>query len=107
MDEAGPEHDERELTELADELLLQATEIRRQWTQLAGALGMEDPSGTLDAAIEGSRSWDAGDDSARLVALDMLLSGRSREEIADHLRRTFDDLDVDAVVESVFADYGE
>lgn len=93
----------RELTKLADELLAQAAELRRQWSELAGSVGAdlpEPPAAPPAATPPGSA------DPARLVALDMMLSGRTRDEVGDHLRRTFGEDDVDAILDEVFAEYG-
>jgi hypothetical protein len=95
--------DETELMALADELLVQATEIRRHWSELAAALGVED-AGTHAETAEGG---EAAEDVRRLVALDMLLSGSSREEVTEHLRRTFGEDGVDDLVASVFQEYSE
>jgi len=130
--------DVAELSALADELLAQATEIRRQWAALSEALGVEleapdaltvTPQGTIERVAPPSRSSSAAagdggfrratpdrrseppaephpqpqpqtrsarppiedDDTTavRLVALDMMLSGATREEVGLHLAGTF------------------
>jgi hypothetical protein len=88
-----------QLAELASEVLEQATAIRRQWSDLAAALGVE----TADEVL---LEHPAGTDShpAKLVALDMLLSGRPRAEIESHLRATFGE-DADRVVDAVYEEY--
>jgi hypothetical protein len=92
--------------DLADELLVQATEIRRHWSDLAVALGVES-SDPAAIAGPGDGAEPAGDDVRRLVAIDMLLSGRSREEVTDHLHRTFGEEGVDELVDAIFEEYGE
>lgn len=86
--------DLRDLTQLADELLTQAGEIRNQWEDLAAAVGLETSAA---AAPE-------DDDPMRLVALDMALSGSGPDEVASHLEKTFPGADVDQVVDVVFRD---
>ncbi|HSD80477.1 MAG TPA: hypothetical protein VLB47_07445, partial [Solirubrobacteraceae bacterium] len=43
------------------------------------------------------------DEAARLVALDLALSGRSREEVDRHLAEHYDLADRNSVLESVFS----
>jgi len=85
----------RDLTELADELLMQAGEIRNQWEDLAAAVGLSSP-------VPGEGAAPPPDDPMRLVALDMALSGSAPEEVAAHLEKTFPGADVDLVVDAVF-----
>lgn len=93
-----------ELTSLADELLAQASEVRRQWAELSEALGA--PAGPgAPPADEGAGAAEA--DPVRLVALDMMLSGSSREEVRDHLAATFGEGDREAVLDEVFTQYGD
>jgi hypothetical protein len=103
-----------ELAALADELLDQATEVRRQWAELGQTLGVDadQPLAAPEAAASGGAAPTAGTagegdtDPVRLVALDMMLSGRSREEIRDYLRATFGDGDRDDVLNEIFSEYG-
>lgn len=88
--------DLQELANLADDLLEQAATMRRQWTELAQAVG-----------LEGAPAAGANAERMRLVALDMVLSGASRDQVAEHLQRTFGTGDVDVVVDEVFDEYGE
>ena len=87
-----------ELHALADDLHAQAAEMRRQWSELAAVLGAD-----LDAVDEGEVQAAAEHETARLVAIDMLLSGRPREEIEAYLRETFAAEDVPVIVDDVFA----
>ena len=93
MDERVPEDRQLdELAALADELLHQATDVRRQWAELGEALGLEpapQPQ-AQEAPAEGAEqpTWPEAD-PVRLVALDMMLAGRSREEVREYLRATF------------------
>lgn len=43
-------------------------------------------------------------DDARLVALQMAVAGRSRDEVAAHLRTAFDVGNPDAILDNVFAE---
>ena len=96
--------DLHDLADLADELLEQATMMRRQWTELAQAVGLE--GATPPPAASGATSGEA--ERMRLVALDMVLSGASRDQVAEHLHRTFGGgADVDQVVQDVFSEYGD
>jgi ketosteroid isomerase-like protein len=80
-----------ELAEVADDLLEQAAEIRRQWDRLgdtlraAGSDAPEGDDGDDDAPAEGAAS-------ARLVAVDMASDGATRDEVETYLR---DELGVD------------
>jgi hypothetical protein len=93
-----------ELSALADELLSQAAEIRRQWAELGETLGLEPPEPSPVPERRSAESDVA--DPVRLVALDMVLSGRSREEVRDYLRATFGDGDREAVLDEVFDQFG-
>ena len=111
-----------QLTMLADELLQQAGEIRRQWSELAEALGadippppeIEDlppaapPRADAPAAAPAASAAAEADmaDPVRLVALDMMLSGRSREEVRTYLSATFGDDDREDVLDEIFTRYG-
>jgi hypothetical protein len=107
-----------ELAALADELLEQATEVRRQWSELGETLGVEPPSDGArvvarpddgapgSAPAEGTPLGGSEADPMRLVALDMMLSGRSRDEVRDYLRATFGDEPPGEVLDEVFSQYG-
>jgi hypothetical protein len=43
-------------------------------------------------------------DDARLVALQMAVAGRSRDEVSAHLRQAFDVRDPDPILDHVFAE---
>ena len=112
MDHGVPDQDALdELTNLADELLSQASEVRRQWAELSETLGVEPPEPAPvaeRAAVPAPSEADDGasDDPVRLVALDMMLSGRSREEVREYLRATFGDGDREHVLDEIFTQYG-
>ena len=96
------------LSDLADELLEQSIEIRRMWGELAEVLGADVTAGFVPPA--GAEAGSAGSPATpaatmRLVALDMLLAGRTRRQIHSYLRETFRGEDVQPVVDQVFADF--
>ena len=86
--------------------------MRRQWAELSETLGIEppEPAPAAERATangEADAPGDAGDaDAVRLVALDMVLSGRSRDEVREYLRATFGEGDREDVLDEVFAEYG-
>jgi hypothetical protein len=114
MDHGVPDQDAlEELTSLADELLSQASEVRRQWAELSEALGVDAPEpapvaerATPPVPAPSDADDGASDDPVRLVALDMMLSGRSREEVREYLRATFGDGDRERVLDEIFTQYG-
>ena len=95
MEERAPEDRQLdELASLADELLHQATDVRRQWAELGEALGLEPAPQPQAQGAAGppqaseQPAWPEAD-PVRLVALDMTLAGRSREDVREYLRATF------------------
>lgn len=116
MDHRVPDQDALdELTSLADELLSQASEVRRQWAELSETLGVEPPEPAPVAERRHSRAQPAAPepeadrpeaDPVRLVALDMMLSGRSRDEVREYLQATFGDGDREHVLDEIFTEYG-
>ena len=102
-----------QLTMLADELMQQAGEIRRQWVELAEVLGAELPEpeerpvpAPVAEPAPASNGHEEHLDPIRLVALDMMLSGRSREEVRTYLDATFGEGDREAVLDEVFTRFG-
>ena len=115
MDGAPDQDALDELTALADELLEQASEVRRQWAELSETLGVEPPEPapvaerappTAEAVAGESAARAAEADPVRLVALDMMLSGRSRDEVREYLRATFGEGDREQVLDEIFTQYG-
>ena len=116
MDHGVPDPDALdELTSLADELLSQASEVRRQWAELSETLGVEPPEPAPAAerrtapappAAAAAQDERPEADPVRLVALDMMLSGRSREEVREYLTATFGDGDREHVLDEIFTQYG-
>ena len=115
-----------ELAMLADELLQQATEIRRQWQELGDALGIEIPEHARGPAQSQSPPSEprirpnpaeapappppasaapgtGSADPVRLVALDMMLSGSTRDEVVEYLSATFGDHVDESVIDEVFS----
>lgn len=74
----------RELAEVADDLLDQAAEIRRQWARLGDALR----AAGLDEDELGDEQGEpaGGSASARLAAVDLAHEGATREEVEGFLR---------------------
>ena len=116
MDHQVPDHETLdELTALADELLEQASEVRRQWAELSETLGIEPPepaptaergAATGNGPATTSGEGDANAEAVRLVALDMMLSGRDRDEVREYLRATFGEGDHESVLDEIFTQYG-
>ena len=102
-----------QLTMLADELMQQAGEIRRQWVELADVLGAELPEPEERPAVlvpvadaDPVNEHPEDQDPIRLVALDMMLSGRSRDEVRAYLDATFGEGDREAVLDEIFTRFG-
>jgi ketosteroid isomerase-like protein len=99
----------RQLAEVADDLLEQAAEIRRQWAQLGDAVrGDGEP-----AKPARERPADGDDDaepalavsaSARLAAVDMAHEGATRQEVEAHLRDELHVEDPAPLLDEVFAE---
>lgn len=74
----------RELADVADDLLEQAAEIRRQWGRLGDTLRAA--GSDADEADDDGGEVPEGSSSARLVAVDMAQDGATREEVETYLR---------------------
>jgi hypothetical protein len=97
----------RELADVADELLGQAAALRRRWQELGDALGVDLETGEVDGgstaeapaetdeevfdavARAGYGPADEEPDPIRVVAFDMMLSGRTRKEVKEYIRASF------------------
>jgi hypothetical protein len=96
--------------DLAEEALTRADAARQGLEDLLGAverLRAELANGAGPAAVPAAApaAPDAADlDSARLVALEMAVAGRSREEVERHLRDSYAGPDTGAVLADVFGD---
>ena len=88
--------DIQELAAMAEALLAQAAELRRQTQELAAELaGEEDPAGAPDREpVSGMR----------IVAVNMAAGGRSREEAEHYLREQFGESPDPALLDEVFGD---
>ena len=111
----------RELAAVADELLEQAAALRRCWQELGDALGVDlrtgevegaggpDAAGASDEEVFDAAAQQAAyavpqeePDPIRVVAFDMMLSGRTRKEVKDYIRASFgQDADL-AIVDELF-----
>jgi ketosteroid isomerase-like protein len=92
----------RQLADVADDLLGQAAEIRRQWAQLGDALRAEG----AEPAAEDAAAPAVGSASARLAAVDMAQDGASRDEVEAFLREELSVEDPAPILEEVFATPG-
>jgi hypothetical protein len=105
-DEPGVALSRQQLTAIADELVEQAAAIRRQWAELAEVLGGSDQVERRRAPRAGEQGPGATPrQTIRLVAIDMMLAGDSREDIAVYLREAFPGEDASGVVEAVFREF--
>ena len=94
----------RQLAEVADDLIEQAAEIRRQWAQLGDALraaGIDDAE-RPEAVGDDGEPVEPALASARLAAVDLAQEGASRDEVDAFLRDELGVEDRDAVLDEVF-----
>ena len=97
----------RRLLSLAETALLQAEATRRAVETLLAEVGtaraapLAPQAPTAPPARPGPTASPALD-SARLVAIEMAVAGRSREEVGAHVRHSFELVDVDALLDDVF-----
>ena len=91
-----------QLSAVADDLLEQAAEIRRQWAKLADTLraaGLDEEGEETEQTASARRA-----SSARLAAVDMAQDGASREDVEAYLR---DELGVEDPEEILAETFGE
>ena len=89
----------RQLAAVADDLLEQAGEIRREWARLADALR----TAGLEARDEpGETGGSAASASVRLAAVDMAQDGATREEVEAFLREELEVDEPGPILEEVF-----
>ena len=89
-----------QLSAVADDLLEQAAEIRRQWAKLGDTLraaGLDEEGENAEQTASARRA-----SSARLAAVDMAQDGASREDVEAYLRDELGVEDPDAILEEVF-----
>ena len=79
--------------------------MREHWTRVAEAAGLDLPVENTAAPAEFPSAPEDPLLRMRLVGLDMILAGASRDDIAAHLRSTFGGDDVDQVVDDLFEQY--
>ena len=91
-----------QLSAVADDLLEQAAEIRRQWAKLADTLRAAGPGEVGEKAKETPSARRAS--SARLAAVDMAQDGASREDVEAYLRDELEIEDPEAILDEVFAE---
>lgn len=103
----------RQLADVADDLLEQAAEIRRQWARLGDALraaGVEASGEAADALAAEEVDADevplSGGASARLAAVDMVAEGASRDEIEAFLRNELEIEDPAPILDEVLGAAG-
>jgi len=92
----------QDLAAVVDALLQEAAELKRQWAELHRALGGETPArerprGRPQEAGAGTEA----PDPRRLIALEMLLAGRNRDDVEAYLTAEFGP-DADEVLEEIF-----
>ena len=120
----GPAPDQgiQELAAMAEALLTQAAELRRQSQELAAELATQsEGAGELSDDRPAEPAVTAVDEPAaalepeperdpvsgmRIVALNMAAAGRSREEAAQYLKQTFGQEPDPALLDEIFAGYG-
>ena len=90
-----------DLVAIVDELLAEVKEIKRQWGDVATSVGAG--PGSREDSRATSRKGETGD-PRRLVAVEMMLAGRSREEVEAHMRSSFGDEAAATILAEV---YGE
>jgi hypothetical protein len=111
----------QELTAMAESLLAQATDLRRQTQLLADELAERaseeevpdgPPTETFDAVEPAEAAQQAPQEpepeadpvsGMRIVAVNMAAAGRTREDAADYLRQTFGEEPDPALLDEVFA----
>ena len=86
------------MASLAEAALVQVEATRRAVEDVLAEVRDVKPAPVV--SLE-SRS-ENGLDSARLVAIEMAVSGRSREEVGRHVRAAYDLADVESLLDDVF-----
>jgi hypothetical protein len=93
-----------QLLALTDELLEQASALREHWNDLHHALHDEADDGQPERPLRrGPRSDEPSADPRRLIAVDLILAGRSREQVYAYLQEEYGD---DAAAEVTADIYG-
>jgi hypothetical protein len=100
------DHLRRRLVEIADELLEQAAELKRQYAALDRvAAGEPEPVESEEAG--GRPEPELGlRDPLRLIAVEMALSGHTRDEVATYVRDAYGVEANPAMLDAVFSRVG-
>ena len=103
---AQPPEPQQDLLQLTDELLEQTAALRRQWIDLARSVGaeIEEPEAPSPRPEREGRRREMSQaaDPRRLVAVEMMLGGRQRDEVEAFLRNEFGDEAAQAIVAEVY-----
>jgi hypothetical protein len=83
---------------LAEAALAQVEAAHRAVEEVLAEVREQEPAPVVSLET-GSEN---GLDSARLVAIEMAVAGRSREEVGHHIRAAYDLADVEALLDDVF-----
>lgn len=97
---ANHDDERRTLSELADELLEQVAELRRHYATLAELLDGEPDVEQSELDTDESDGADA--DPIQLLAVEMALAGRTREEVDEYVRQNYGFTADPAVLDRVF-----
>ena len=94
-----------ELARLADALVDQLAETRQHYEQLRTDLDSYEATTTpAPAPQEREETPEEGQERVRLFALNLALSGSSREEVTAELNEQFGVTDADEILDAVFPD---
>jgi hypothetical protein len=97
-----------ELARLADSLVQQLAETRQHYEQLRTDLdNYEAHTAPAGAPAEREDSPQENQERIRLFALNLALSGESRETVSAQLRDKFDVIDASEILDAVFPDTNE
>ena len=86
------------MASLAEAALAQVEETLRAVEQLLAEIR----EGTPAPVVPLQTGSETGLDSARLVAIEMAVAGRTREDVGRHVRATYHLADVEALLDDVF-----
>ena len=103
----GPRND---LDQLVTELLEHVAELRRQYAELHELLATDAQPPSLEAEGEPAAAGDTGSHPARdpiqLIAIEMALLGRTRDEVETYLRDAYGVAADPGMLDSVFSRAG-
>ena len=98
----GPADAQHELLALADELLEQATMLRTHWTDLHDAVRGEEGAGPAPRPKRAATEEQPNADPRRLMAVDMILAGRSRKQVHAFLRESYGEAEAAEVIADIY-----